>query len=84
MYETAWTDARSVRTETLLIDLGHMRECSYDTETRLAICSTAITGGELNPYLAKYGRFFGGGHCPTVGLGGFLLQGWVANDLNLH
>ena len=29
----------------------------------------------LAPYLAERGRFFVGGHCPTVGVGGFLLQG---------
>ena len=27
------------------------------------------------PYLEERGRFFPGGHCPTVGIGGFLLQG---------
>ena len=32
-------------------------------------------GAELAPFLAARGRFFPGGHCPTVGLGGFLLQG---------
>ncbi|MEK7253673.1 MAG: FAD-binding protein, partial [Bacteroidota bacterium] len=30
---------------------------------------------ELNPFLKRKGRFFNGGHCPTVGIGGFLLQG---------
>ena len=32
-------------------------------------------GLDLDPFLAARGRFFAGGHCPTVGLGGFLLQG---------
>ena len=32
-------------------------------------------GAELAPYLEERGRFFPGGHCPTVGIGGFLLQG---------
>ncbi len=32
-------------------------------------------GAELAPYLDARGRFFPGGHCPTVGIGGFLLQG---------
>jgi FAD/FMN-containing dehydrogenase len=36
----------------------------------------AVRGGaDLDPFLAARGRFFAGGHCPTVGLGGFLLQG---------
>ena len=30
---------------------------------------------ELAPFLAERGRAFPGGHCATVGLGGFLLQG---------
>jgi FAD/FMN-containing dehydrogenase len=29
----------------------------------------------MAPYLAERGRLFPGGHCPTVGIGGFLLQG---------
>ena len=38
--------------------------------------SPAVQGGaELSPFLEERGRFFPGGHCPTVGIGGFLLQG---------
>ena len=38
--------------------------------------SPAVKGGvELGPFLEERGRFFPGGHCPTVGIGGFLLQG---------
>lgn len=66
---------RSVRQQTLLIDLKGLNELSFDTETNIVTVSPAITGGDLNPYLSKFGRFFAGGHCPTVGLGGFLLQG---------
>ncbi len=68
--------AWSVRSGSLLIDLGGLREMSYDPATGIATAAPAITGGdELNPYLSRFGRFFGGGHCPSVGLGGFLLQG---------
>jgi FAD/FMN-containing dehydrogenase len=68
--------AWSVRDDTLLIDLGNFREMSYDAETDVATCTPAVRGGdELAPFLAERGRFFAGGHCPTVGLGGFLLQG---------
>ena len=35
----------------------------------------AIRGADLAPALAARGRIFPGGHCPTVGIGGFLLQG---------
>ena len=66
----------SVRTDALVIDLGAMRELSYDDATGIATASPAVQGGaELAPYLEARGRFFPGGHCPTVGIGGFLLQG---------
>mgnify|MGYP000093019651 CR=1 FL=1 len=74
--------AWSVRENTLLIDLGLYQEMDYDPETGIASATPAVKGGEvLDPYLQSVGRFFNGGHCPTVGIGGFLLQGgqgWVA------
>jgi FAD/FMN-containing dehydrogenase len=66
----------SVRDGALLIDLGAMKEMSYDEQTAIVSVRPAVQGGaELEPFLAERGRFFNGGHCPTVGLGGFLLQG---------
>ncbi|MDX6313052.1 MAG: hypothetical protein QOF84_5134 [Streptomyces sp.] len=66
----------SVRDEALLIDLGGFRELSYDPGTELVTATPSVKGGdELNPYLGQFGRFFNGGHCPSVGIGGFLLQG---------
>ena len=66
----------SVRDDALVIDLGDLRELGYDEATGIATASPAIRGGtELAPFLEKRGRFFVGGHCPTVGIGGFLLQG---------
>ena len=74
--------AWSVRTGSLLVDLSRMQDVSYDEATGIASARPAVKGGEvLDPYLAERGRFFNGGHCPTVGIGGFLLQGgqgWVA------
>jgi hypothetical protein len=35
----------------------------------------SVSSGELNGYLSGYGRFFSFGDGPSVGLGGFLLQG---------
>jgi hypothetical protein len=75
----------SVRTDAMVIDLGGLREIGYDDTTGLATASPAVQGGaELAPYLESRGRFFPGGHCPTVGIGGFLLQGgqgWNARGL---
>ncbi|KAK6223816.1 hypothetical protein QIS74_03760 [Colletotrichum tabaci] len=59
----------------------------YDPATGVVGVAPARTGRELNEYLAGQiggpgddsvegvGRWFPGGHCPDVGLGGFLLQG---------
>jgi FAD/FMN-containing dehydrogenase len=66
----------SVREGGLLIDLGAHFHLSYDEATGIASASPSVKGGEiLSPYLEQRGRFFNGGHCPTVGIGGFLLQG---------
>jgi FAD/FMN-containing dehydrogenase len=66
----------SVRDDAMLLDLSGLREMSLDAATGIVSVSPAIKGGlELDPYLAPHGLMFCGGHCPTVGLGGFLLQG---------
>ncbi|MER5184065.1 FAD-binding oxidoreductase [Streptomyces sp. NPDC002896] len=68
--------AWSVRDDALLIDLGGFREMAYDDTTGIVSATPSVKGGdELNPYLGQFGRFFNGGHCPSVGIGGFLLQG---------
>lgn len=67
--------AWSVRDNSILIDLGKMKHISLDGETNIASVSPSTTGDMLNSYLAKRGLMFCGGHCPDVGLGGFLLQG---------
>jgi FAD/FMN-containing dehydrogenase len=68
--------AWSVREEGLLIDLGGLQEIVYDEASGIVSAGPAVKGGdELNPFLATRGRFFNGGHCPSVGIGGFLLQG---------
>ena len=66
----------SLRDDALLIDLGGMRDMAYDPATGVVSARPAVQGGlELAPFLAERGRAFPGGHCATVGLGGFLLQG---------
>jgi FAD/FMN-containing dehydrogenase len=68
--------AWSVRERALLIDLAAFTGISYDERTGIVTVGPAVRGGsDLDPFLAARGRFFAGGHCPTVGLGGFLLQG---------
>jgi hypothetical protein len=65
----------SVRDDALLIDLAGMHEMTLDADASLVRVSPSTRGGELNQFLAEHGLMFPGGHCPTVGLGGFLLQG---------
>jgi FAD/FMN-containing dehydrogenase len=66
----------SVRDDALVIDLADLQELTYDPATGIATASPAVKGGlVLDPFLAEHDRFFPGGHCPTVGIGGFLLQG---------
>lgn len=66
----------SVRDEALVLDLGALNSIDYDEETGIVSAGPAVRGGaELAPFLEERGRFFVGGHCPTVGIGGFLLQG---------
>jgi FAD binding domain len=68
--------AWSLRDDTLLIDLAAFTGLSYDDETGIATAGPAVRGGlDLDPFLARETRFFAAGHCPTVGIGGFLLQG---------
>jgi FAD/FMN-containing dehydrogenase len=68
----------SVRDDALLIDLSGMREMTCEGD--VASARPAVRGGmELAPFLASRGRMFTGGHCESVGIGGFLLQagqGW--------
>jgi FAD/FMN-containing dehydrogenase len=66
----------SVRDDALVLDLAALDDATYDDATGIVSAGPAIKGGStLGPFLAEKGRFFPGGHCPTVGIGGFLLQG---------
>jgi FAD/FMN-containing dehydrogenase len=71
-------DAWSLREDALLIDLARFTGMSYDPAGHVVTAGPAVRGGlDLDPYLARHGRFFPVGHAPTVGLGGFLLQGGI-------
>ncbi|MFI5897126.1 FAD-binding oxidoreductase [Actinoplanes sp. NPDC051513] len=68
--------AWSVRDGGLLIDLQDLHDIAYDESTAIVVAGPSVRGGlELAPFLASRGRAFPGGHCPGVGIGGFLLQG---------
>lgn len=66
----------SLQEHSILLDLGSWKEIIVDTESNTAKVITSVTGQELNRYLqTHHGLMFPAGHCPDVGLGGFILQG---------
>ena len=66
----------SVRDDALLIDLAGLRDMTIDVDNLTATVRPAFRGGQdLGPALQQHGLVFPGGHCSTVGLGGYLLQG---------
>jgi FAD/FMN-containing dehydrogenase len=67
----------SLREDGLVMDLGGFKETAFDESTGIVSVTPSVTCGELNAYLSGYGRFVATADCPTVGLGGFLLQGGV-------
>ena len=67
--------AWSIRDDAILIDLGGLKEIEVDEDEGIVKASPSTTGVVLNDILRPKGLMFGGGHCPDVGIGGFLLQG---------
>jgi len=65
----------SLRDDSLLIDLGGLNRASIDRAARRAIVQPATVGRELNRMLNAQGLAFPVGHCPTVPISGFLLNG---------
>jgi FAD/FMN-containing dehydrogenase len=62
-----------VRDNAILLDLGHVNAIhGWDDKTGIIKVGPACTGERLNGFLMERGRMFNGGHCPTVGVGGFL------------
>jgi hypothetical protein len=71
--------AWSIHDDALLIDLSGMRDIEMHAEHEgyaiVRVCPAVQGGQELAPFLADRGYQFTGGHCSTVGIGGFVLQG---------
>lgn len=70
----SWT-ASSVRQDSMLIDLGEINDITVDVSSGTAVVGSGAHGDQMQEVLAAHGLFFPTGHCPTVGIGGFLLQG---------
>jgi FAD/FMN-containing dehydrogenase len=74
----SWTSS-GIREGALLVDVGGLDGIEIDGGT--AFAGPGAHGRELNRRLEPHGFIFPTGHCPTVGLGGFLLQGgWGWNS----
>lgn len=72
----------SLRDDSLLIDLARLNKASIDREARRAIVQPAITSRELNRMLNALGLAFPVGHCPTVPMSGFILNGALGWNFN--
>ena len=68
----------------LLLDLSRLNGLRIDRDARLAEAGPGLRGTDLNARLAAEGLVFPSGHCPSVGIGGFLLgggYGWNSREL---
>jgi FAD/FMN-containing dehydrogenase len=72
----------SLRDDSLLIDMAGLNKIvSIDVPSRSAIVQPGVRGAELSAALAKSGLAFPTGHCPTVRVSGFLLNGGLGWNL---
>lgn len=68
----------SLCAESILVDLGGWKEINLQPQSGVVEVTPAVTSEELNQYLTVgFGRMFPGGHCPSVGIGGFVLSGGI-------
>ena len=67
--------ANHLRDASLLLDLSALRDVRLDVAERRAAVQPGCRGDTLLGELEAHDLFFPAGHCPGVGLGGYLLQG---------
>ena len=67
--------AAFLRDRGILIDVGALNGFQIDAAKRTASIEPGVKGGELIAALAPLGLGFPVGHCPDVGLSGYLLGG---------
>lgn len=68
-------DAPILQDGTLLLDLAGLHELQVDAVARRAIVSPGVTGRDLVAALEPHGLAFPVGHCGSVPLSGYLLNG---------
>lgn len=64
-----------VRDGGLLLDVSRLRDVELDAAAMTAAVGPGCHGDDLLNVLAEHDLFFPAGHCPGVGIGGYLLQG---------
>ncbi|MEM6681702.1 MAG: FAD-binding oxidoreductase [Pseudomonadota bacterium] len=74
--------AASLRDDTLLIDLGQLRELKIDRARERAYARPGISGGALLQAARDVGLAFPIAHCPSVPMSGFLLNGGFGFNSN--
>ncbi len=72
----------SLRDDALLIDLERLDRAAIDAKARRATVQPALRGREFNRLLAAQGLAFPVGHCPTVPMSGFILNGGLGWNSN--
>lgn len=73
-----------VRDGGLLLDLSRLTGVELADDRATAAVQPGCKGDELLRTLAAHDRFFPAGHCPGVGLGGYLLQGGYGWNGRVH
>jgi FAD/FMN-containing dehydrogenase len=73
-----------VRDGGMLLDLSRLREIEVDPQALTAVVGPGCPGDQLLSELARHDLFFPAGHCPGVGVGGYLLQGGYGWNGRMH
>lgn len=73
-----------VRDGGLLLDVSRLDGAEIDAAAGTAVVGPGCRGNELLEALAAHDLFFPAGHCPGVGLGGYLLQGGFGWNGRVH
>ncbi len=70
----SWS-ANQLRDGGLLLDLSRLTSIEVDPQARTAVVEPGAHSDALAAALAEHDLYFPVGHCPSVGLGGFMLGG---------
>lgn len=70
----SWS-ATGVRDGGVLINMGALADINPPDDHGIVAAGPGVKAKQLYDTLASQGRFFPTGHCPSVGIGGFLLAG---------